>query len=134
MSVEVKSVYQGQLTIQSTHGPSGAQVSTTAPTDNGGTGDLFAPTDMLATSLGNCMMTIMGLVADRNKIDLTGSTIRVEKHMGANPRRVKKVITEFDMPQGLTDVQKKKLAKAADTCPVRQSLHPDMEIEVKFNW
>ncbi len=134
MSVEVKSVYQGQLTIQSTHGPSEAQISTTAPTDNGGTGDLFAPTDLLATSLGNCMMTIMGLVADREKIDLTGSAIRVEKHMSTNPRRVQKVITEFDMPQGLTDVQKKKLAKAADTCPVRQSLHPDVEIEVKFNW
>lgn len=134
MSVEVKSVYQGQLTIQSTHGPSKAQISTTAPTDNGGTGDLFAPTDLLATALGNCMMTIMGLVANREKIDLTGSTIRVEKHMSANPRRVQKVITEFGMPQGLTDVQKKKLAKAADTCPVKQSLHPDVEIEIKFNW
>lgn len=134
MSVEVKSVYQGQLTIQSNHGPSGAQIATTAPTDNGGTGDLFAPTDLLATALGNCMMTIMGLVADREKIDLTGSTIRVEKHMSANPRRVQKVITEFDMPRGLTDVQKKKLAKAADTCPVKQSLHPDVEIDVKFNW
>ena len=134
MSVEVKSVYQGQLTIQSSHGPSGAQIATTAPADNGGTGDLFAPTDLLATALGNCMMTIMGLVADREKIDLTGSTIRVEKNMRANPRRVQKVITEFDMPQGLTEDQKKKLAKAADTCPVKQSLHPDVEIEVKFNW
>ena len=134
MSVEVKSVYQGRLTIHSTHGPSGAQIATTAPADNGGTGDLFAPTDLLATALGNCMMTIMGLLANREKIDLTGSTIRVEKHMNANPRRVQKVIIEFGMPQGLSDVQKKKLVKAAHTCPVKQSLHPDVEIEVEFNW
>jgi len=134
MSVEVKSEYQGRLTIQSTHGPSGAQIATTAPADNGGTGELFAPTDLLATALGNCMMTIMGLVANREKIDLAGSAIRVEKHMSANPRRVQKVLAEFDMPRGLTDTQKKKLATAADTCPVKQSLHPDVEIEVKFNW
>ena len=132
MSVEIKGQYEGDLRVKLTHGPSGSVIETDAPVDNQGKGERFSPTDLVVAALGSCMMTIMGIVAKRDGIKLEGTKFRAEKHMIENPRRIGKVILEIYMPSGLTDEQKKKLERAAHTCPVHQSLHTDIEQDIKF--
>jgi putative redox protein len=133
--VEISTVYEGKLRCRSTHGPSGVQLITDAPTDNMGEGASFSPTDLVATALGNCMLTIMGIVAQREELDLTGTTVRVKKEMATSPvRRIGRLEVEFNVPAATTEVQRQKLIKAAETCPVHKSLHPDVEVAVKFNW
>jgi putative redox protein len=133
--VEIDIVYQGKLRCQSTHEPSGATLLTDAPKDNHGEGAAFSPTDLLATALGTCMMTIMGLVAQRESIDLTGCTVRVIKEMTSSPpRRIAKLTVDFVVKTPLSEVQQQKLHNAAMTCPVHKSLHPDVEVAVTFNW
>ena len=134
MSVEIKGKYEGDLRVQLTHGPSGSVIETDAPIDNQGKGSRFSPTDLVIAALSSCMMTIMGIVARRDGIKLEGATFRGEKHMSENPRRIGKIILEFNMPSDLTDEQKKKLEKAAHTCPVHHSLLPEIEKEIKFNY
>ena len=134
MSVEIKGKYEGDLRVQLTHGPSGSVIETDAPIDNQGKGSRFSPTDLVIAALSSCMMTIMGIVARRDGIKLEGATFRGEKHMSENPRRIGKIILEFNMPSNLTDEQKKKLEKAAHTCPVHHSLLPEIEKEIKFNY
>ena len=132
MPVEIKGQYEGDLRVKRTHGPSGSTIETDAPTDNQGKGEKFSPTDLVVAALGSCMMTIMGIVAKRDSIKLEGTTFRAEKHMSENPRRIGKIVLEFNMPGGLTEEQKKKLEKFAHTCPVHQSLHSDIEQDIKF--
>ncbi|OGI20839.1 MAG: osmotically inducible protein OsmC [Candidatus Melainabacteria bacterium RIFCSPHIGHO2_02_FULL_34_12] len=132
MAVEIKGEYEGDLRVKSVHGPSGSVLETDAPLDNQGKGEKFSPTDLVVTSLASCMITIMGIVARRDGIKLEGVTFRAEKHMIENPRRIGKIILEIKMPAGLSDDQKKKLEKFAHTCPVHQSLHPDIKQEIKF--
>ena len=132
MPVEIKGQYEGDLRVKLTHGPSGSVIETDAPTDNQGKGERFSPTDLVVAALGSCMMTIMGIVAKRDGIKLEGTNFRAEKHMAENPRRIGKIILEIHMPSGLTDEQKKKLERAAHTCPVHQSLHSDIEQDIKF--
>jgi putative redox protein len=133
--VEIDIVYQGKLRCQATHGPSGAKLITDAPKDNMGEGAAFSPTDLVGTALGCCMMTVMGIVAQREEIDLTGSTVHVAKEMSAAPpRRIAKLTVQFTVPVPLTEVQRQKLHNAAMTCPVHKSLHPDIEVAVSFNW
>lgn len=133
--VEVDIVYQGKLRCQSTHEPSGAKILTDAPRDNMGEGAAFSPTDLVGTALGTCMMTVMGIVAQREEIDLTGSTVHVVKEMVTAPvRRIGKLTVEFTVPVPLTEVQRQKLQNAALTCPVHKSLHPDVEVAVSFKW
>ncbi len=132
MPVEIKGKYEGDLRVKLTHGPSGSVIETDAPTDNQGKGERFSPTDLVVTALGSCMMTIMGIVAKRDGIKLEGTNFRAEKHMLDNPRRIGKIVLEIYMSSGLTDEQKKKLERAAHTCPVHQSLHPDIEQNIKF--
>ena len=132
MSVEIKGQYEGDLRVKLTHGPSGSVIETDAPIDNQGKGARFSPTDLVVAALGSCMMTIMGIVAKRDGIKLEGTHFRAEKHMTENPRRIGKIVLEIHMPTGLTDEQKKKLERAAHTCPVHQSLHPDIEQDIKF--
>ena len=134
MGLEVTSTYIGALTVKNIHGPSGAEIKTTAPLDNGGTGDLFSPTDLIATSLGSCMLTIMGLYAENNGININEASVRVEKSMAANLRRISKLDAEFSLSSNLTDVERRKLEAAAKTCPVKQSLHPETELVLKFNY
>ncbi|MEO9595491.1 OsmC family protein [Rhodopirellula bahusiensis] len=135
MSVEITAVYQGQLHCEATHGPSGNKLVTDAPTDNGGRGAAFSPSDLVATALGTCVMTIMGLVADRHELDLSGTTIRVEKEMASTPvRRIASLKTQVTFPSGLEmqPEMRDRLIAAARKCPVHQSLHPDIDAPIDF--
>ena len=133
--VEIDVVYKGKLRCQATHGPSGTQLITDAPKDNMGEASSFAPTDLVGTALGTCMMTIMGIAAQREELDLTGTTVHVTKEMSAQPpRRIAKLGVEFTIPTPTTEVQRQKLRNAAMTCPVHKSLHPDVEIAINFSW
>jgi len=113
---------------------SGTKIITDAPTDNKGKGEAFSPTDLLAESLAGCMLTTMGIAADTHGIDMDGTECEVTKIMAANPRRVAEVVTNFKFPKEYTDQQKVILEKAALTCPVAVSLHPDVIKTVNFGW
>jgi putative redox protein len=133
--VEVDILYKGKLRCQATHGPSGVQLNTDAPKDNMGEGTSFSPTDLVGTALGTCMMTIMGIVAQRMELDIAGSTVHVIKEMAAHPaRRIGRLTVEFTIPVATTEEQRQKLRNAAMTCPVHKSLHPDVEIDISFKW
>ena len=127
-------VYHGDLRTEATHLQSNTVIETDAPTDNQGKGERFSPTDLLATSLGSCMLSIMGIKARDMQIDLRGVTINIQKHMKADPRRVSRVDVTFNFPATLVLDEKEKtiLQNAALTCPVAKSIHPD--IEVKVDW
>lgn len=129
-------VYHGDLRTEATHLQSKTSIETDAPTDNQGKGDRFSPTDLLATSLGSCMMSIMGIKARDMNVDLRGVTIDIQKHMKADPRRVSGVDVTFHFPKELVldDKEKMILKNAALTCPVAKSIHPDIEQNVVFNW
>lgn len=131
-----KIVYQGALRTAATHVQSNTTIETDAPTDNQGKGERFSPTDLVATALGSCMMTIMGIKARDMQIDLTGTTISIQKHMLADPRRIGAVDVVFEFPAGLQLQEKERqiLENAARTCPVAKSIHPDIEQRVVFNW
>src|SRR5438270_12569413 len=102
--VEIKITYEGQLRCEAVHGPSGTRLTTDAPQDNMGNGESFSPTDLLATALGTCIMTTMGIVAQRHNIDLSGSTVRVEKHMSTTGiRRIARLPVEIHLPRPLPD-------------------------------
>ena len=132
MAVEISGSYAGNLNVDVVHGPSGTRAVTAAPADNQGDGSSFSPTDMVAAALGACMLTIMGIVARRHEIDLSAATFRLEKHMSSEPRRIASVPVEFHLPKSLTDDQRIRLERAALTCPVYRSLHPEVEKEVRF--
>lgn len=129
-------LYEGNLRTVATHLQSGTVIETDAPTDNHGKGERFSPTDLLATSLGCCMMTIMGIKANDMQIDLRGTRIQILKKMKTEPRRVGGIDVVFDFPPSLSlsDKQKAILENAALTCPVAKSIHPDIEVVVSFNW
>lgn len=132
MMVEIDVVYRGSLRCSAQHLPSGVELATDAPKDNEGLGASFSPTDLLATSLGACMLTIMGIVARRHEWSLDGARVRVEKHMQAAPRRVGRLVVRFSLPAALDRDARRRLEEAARACPVHASLHPDIEIPVEF--
>lgn len=135
MSVEIQIAYQGGLHCAATHGPSKQTLTTDAPVDNGGKGAAFSPTDLVATALGTCMVTIMGLVAERNHLDIEGLQVQVLKEMVADPvRRIGSLKTRFLFPPGkpLSASDRAKLEAAAKACPVKQSLHPEVKLPVEF--
>jgi putative redox protein len=135
MSVQIDLVYRGELRCEATHGPSRTQLFTDAPVDNHGKGESFSPTDLVATALGACMLTIMGIYAKRHEIDLTGTTVTVLKDMAQVPvRRIAKLTTEIRVPISKDHPHREALERAAHTCPVHQSLHPDVEKPVTFVW
>ncbi len=135
MAVEIKLTYEGDLRCTATHGPSGQTLSTDAPVDNGGKGAAFSPTDLVATALGTCMATIMGLVAKRNQLDISGLQIQVLKEMTSDPvRRIGGLRTRLVFPPGknFSPEARAKLEAGAKTCPVKQSLHPDVQLPIEF--
>lgn len=132
MAVEIEGTYRGGLNVELTHEPSGRTWRTAAPVDNQGDGSSFSPTDMVAGALGACMLTIIGIVSERDGIELTGLAFRVEKHMQSNPRRIASLPISITMPAGLTVPQRKKLERAALTCPVHHSLLSDIEKTTTF--
>ena len=135
MAVEINITYEGGLHCTAIHGPSGQTLSTDAPVDNGGKGAAFSPTDLVATAMGTCMATVMGLVAQRNNLNIDGLQILVIKEMTADPvRRIGSIKTRLVFPQGkaLSAADRAKLEAAARACPVKQSLHPDVKAPVEF--
>jgi uncharacterized OsmC-like protein len=127
--------YLGNLRTQATHLQSGEQIITDAPIDNHGRGAAFSPTDLLATALGNCMMTIMGIKANELQVDLTGTRISCLKVMESEPRRVSVVELTFELPgAGVTTHQRKTLEAVGRACPVAKSLSSDLEQRIVFNW
>lgn len=132
----IKTTYEGNLRTIAEHVQSGTQLITDAPTDNHGKGESFSPTDLLAASLTSCMLTIMGIVSQEHKLDLDGITVKTTKIMQHVPRKVAEIIVDFHFPVGLafSDQEKRRLTKAAETCPVYLSLHPDIKKTLKFNW
>lgn len=129
-------IYKGSLRTEATHLQSNTVIETDAPVDNQGRGEKFSPTDLLATSLGNCMMTIMGIKARDIDIDLTGTSIDITKMMKQGPRRVGGIQVIFHFPETLRTDDKEKaiLERAAITCPVAKSIHPEIELDIRFLW
>nr|WP_319572340.1 OsmC family protein [uncultured Draconibacterium sp.] len=131
----IKTIYLGELRTENEHLQSGNEVITDAPTDNRGKGEYFSPTDLLATALGSCIMTIMGIKARDNGIDIEGTQVDVTKIMASDPRRVAEVIVEFTFPaKNYTDEEKQLVESVAGVSPVPLSLHPDLIQTIKFNW
>jgi uncharacterized OsmC-like protein len=131
--VTIQLNYQGGLRCSATHLPSGNILTTDAPVDNNGKGESFSPTDLLATGLGACMATVMGIVAERKQIPLDGLSVEVRKHMSTDtPRRISKLEVDIHMPLPADHPERALLESAARGCPVHHSLHPD--IEIIFNW
>lgn len=133
--VAIDIVYQGQLRCEARHGPSGTQLVTDAPVDNMGKGESFSPTDLVATALGTCMLTLMGIMAERHKLDLSGTTVHVEKEMVTQPsRRIGQLRVRIHVPTELPADAQSRLREAALTCPVHKSLHPDVATPIEFRF
>ena len=130
--VRIEAVYDGNLRCSATHIPSGQTLVTDAPVDNMGKGQSFSPTDLLATSMLNCMMTIIAIAADSRDLDVSGMSGSVEKHMASGPRRVSKLEVEISLPTDLNSEDRAWLIKRGLACPVHKSVSQEMEVEVKF--
>ena len=124
--------YKGELRTEAVHLKSGKTIITDAPIDNQGNGEAFSPTDLVATALGSCMITIMGIVAEREGIILNGTTAEVEKVMATSPRRIGEVKIKIKFIQKLNRDQKDKLERAAKSCPVSGSLNENLKETVEF--
>lgn len=129
-----KVTYLGDLRTTSIHLQSGTEIVSDAPLDNNGKGEAFSPTDMVANALATCMMTIMAIKAKDLNVDLKGSTANVTKFMNAEPRRIATIEIEFDIIGTQNDKEKIILERAALTCPVFLSLHPDIDKNIVFHW
>lgn len=133
--VAIQLEYQGDLHCQAVHGPSGTVLATDAPKDNQGRGESFSPTDLVATALGSCILTVMGIAARSLKIDLARTTATVEKEMVNAPiRRIQRLSVKIHVPHSVSEAHRQTLEKAAHTCPVHQSLHPDVQKPIEFSW
>jgi putative redox protein len=129
-------IYKGQLRCEATHLQSGSIIETDAPTDNRGKGERFSPTDLLCVSLATCIVTTIGLKAADMQIDLSNTNIEVTKHMLSDPRRVGKVEIKIQFPSALQLEEKERIIfqRVGDNCPVKKSLHPDVEVVVEYIW
>lgn len=132
--VQIETRYVGDLHCEAEHLPSGNRLVTDAPKDNRGRGEAFSPTDLVATSLGTCIATILGIQAQDLELDLEGLRVTVEKHMAANPRRIRRLVTNVWMPVALDAATQQRLERAARGCPVHHSIHPDIDAPITFHW
>jgi len=133
--VTITSNYDGGLRCSSIHGPSGVTLITDAPVDNHGKGESFSPTDLVATAVANCMMTIMGIAAERHGIDLKGTSVTIGKEMSSDtPRRIVGLKSVMTIPLSADHPQRALLEGAAKACPVKQSLDPRIDTTVEFRW
>ena len=128
--------YEGGLHTTAIHVRSGNAIETDAPVDNQGKGEAFSPTDLLATSLASCALTTMGIIANKNNINIDGATAEITKHMAADPRRVSKIDLTIQMPSDkvYNNEEKELMIRTALTCPVARSLHPDLMQEIVVKW
>ncbi len=132
--VNISIQYTGALHCVATHGPSGSEIATDAPTDNQGKGEAFSPTDLVGTALGTCMLTTMAILAERHQIDLRGATATVQKEMLDAPRRIGRLTSEIHIPLPASHPQRDLIEKAALGCPVHRSLAAEMERPTRFFW
>jgi putative redox protein len=137
--VEIRIAYEGELRCRATHGPSGAELATDAPVDNHGKGQSFSPTDLVATALGTCMTTVMGIHARKTSLALDGTRVVVEKIMTSSaPRRIAKLVTRIEVPREVAahvdEAARGELRHVAETCPVRLSLLPAIEVPLTIVW
>ncbi len=131
----VKSIYTGNLRTEATHLKSGTKLITDAPVDNQGKGEFFSPTDLVATALGSCMITIMGIAASAQGFSIEGASWEVSKVMADNPRRISEIITELTFPpHNYSDQQKRVIEHISKNCPVALSLHPELKQTVKITY
>lgn len=135
MNPGMKLTYLGGLRNTATHIRSGNTLTTDAPPDNNGKGEAFSPTDLLCTSLAACMVTLMGITAEKKGIALGAVDAEIEKHMASDPRRVSGIVIQIRIQDpGYTDREKAILENAALTCPVAKSLHPDIQQDIRFDY
>ena len=128
-------LYLGDLRTSAVHLRSGKTIITDAPLDNQGKGEAFSPTDLAATSLGTCMITIVGILAQHHNFSVDGTKLSVTKVMAERPRRISEIIIDLDFPKnGYSDEQKRMIEVAARNCPVALSLHPDLKQTLRFNF
>ena len=129
---EINIVYQNNLRTEADHIASGEKIVTDAPIDNNGKGEAFSPTDLVATALGSCMITIIAISANKYDIDVTGTNASVKKIMGSDPRRISEISIDINMNKNIEEKDRKRLERAALACPVHKSLHPDLEKKIRF--
>ena len=129
-----KITYKNNLRTEAQHIASGQKIITDAPLDNNGKGEAFSPTDLVATALASCMITIMAIAAEKNGINISETSASVKKIMGTNPRTISDIVIEIKMSKDLALKDRKRLEKAALACPVHKSLHPDMKKEITFSY
>lgn len=133
--VEIKLKYEGDLHCSATHMPSGNTLVTDAPLDNNGRGQAFSPTDLLATALGSCMATVIGIVARRKEIVVDGMAVTVRKFMSEDfPRRISRLELDLEIPLPASHPDRKLLESAANGCPVHHSIHPDIDVVMNWRW
>lgn len=133
--VAIEGAYEGDLRVRALHGPSGTAVTTDAPKDNEGKERSFSPTDLVATALGTCVLTILGIHARRRGIDIEGARFRTTKEMASAPlRRIARLVTTVVLPGSIGADDRRALEAAARTCPVTASLHPDIEAALEFRY
>lgn len=133
--VSITVAYDGDLHCDATHGPSGDVLATDAPTDNHGRGAAFSPTDLVATGLATCVLTIIGIQARTHDLDVSGMTASVDKHMTEDgPRRIARLVTTVRIPRTFDDATQRRLEAAGRGCPVHRSLHPDVDAPIHFEW
>lgn len=133
---KMRTTYLGNLRTEIEHLQSGNKIITDAPLDNHGKGEYFSPTDIFASSLGSCMLTIMGISAQSYGFNIDGTTVEIEKEMAANPRRIARITVDITFPKGekYDGKAKRLIESAARTCPVANSLHPDIVKEIRFHY
>lgn len=133
--VVIELEYEGDLHCRAVHGPSGTVLSTDAPKDNQGRGESFSPTDLVATALGSCILTTMGIMARSLGVDLAGTTATVEKEMASAPvRMIARLAVTVHVPHPASEEQRRRLERVAHACPVHKSLHPDVQKPIQFIW
>ena len=129
-----KIIYKNNLRTEAQHIASGQKIITDAPLDNNGKGEAFSPTDLVATALASCMITIMAIAAEKNGINISETSASVKKIMSTNPRTISDIVIEIKMNKDLALKDRKRLEKAALACPVHKSLHPGMNKEITFSY
>ena len=126
--------YLGNLRTESIHVSSNDKIVTDAPVDNNGKGEAFSPTDLVATSLSSCILTVIGIVSKKINYDLTNTKSSVRKIMGDNPRRIAEILVKIEFSKSADSKTKTIIEKAALNCPVAKSLHPDIKQNISFIW
>ena len=132
MNNQIEIIYEGDLRTRATHLASGTEILTDAPVDNQGKGEKFSPTDLVATALGSCMLTIMGITANVQNIDISGTKVKVQKTMGEDPRKIAKIDIKIIFRTTISDKHKTVLERAAHHCPVSKTLQGNIKENVKF--